>query len=151
MLPLLAQELSTSCVAACVRMALASLGFALAESDIRSRCSHSGLGMRLNQVAPGLADLPVAVEYHTDWNMDDLSDAVRQSIFPIVGIDLRYIEGLFAFHAVVVANMTSEQIIVHDPLNAQTPRTISLRAFEEAREGADRECLMIEVKKGATD
>lgn len=147
MLPLFAQELSTSCVAACVRMALAALGFSLTESEIRSRCGHSGLGMRLNQVATGLADLPVEVEYHTDWNTDDLNEALRRSIFPIVGIDLRHVEGLFAFHAVIVANVTGEQMIVHDPLNAQSPRNISLRAFDEAWESADRECITIEMKK----
>ncbi|MGH9855121.1 MAG: cysteine peptidase family C39 domain-containing protein [Blastocatellia bacterium] len=66
MLPLFAQELSTSCVAACLRMILAALGFSLTESEIRSRCGHSDLGMRLNQVAQGLDDLPVKVEYHCD-------------------------------------------------------------------------------------
>ncbi len=75
--------------------------------------------MRLNQVAAGLTELPVAVEYHTDWSIDDLADATHQSIFPIVGIDLRYIEGLFAFHAVVVAHVTREQIVVHDPCTSK--------------------------------
>lgn len=103
--------------------------------------------MRLNQVASGLTDLPVEVEYHTDWNIDDLSDAVRRAVFPIVGVDMRYIEGLFALHAFVIANVMSDQLIVHDPLNAQNPRSISLRAFEEAWESADRECVTIEMKK----
>lgn len=146
MLPLYAQELSTSCVAASVRMVLAALGYALPEAEIRSRCGHAGLGMRLNQVAPGLADLPINAEYHTDWNIDDLAAAVRQSVFPIVGIDLRFVEGLFAFHALVIANVMSDQIIVHDPRHAASPRTISLRTFEEAWERADRECLVLEMQ-----
>jgi len=145
-LPLIAQEQATGCVAACVRMVLAALGFSLSESEIRSRCDHSSLGMRLNQVAAGLTDLPVVVEYNTDWSIDDLADATRQSIFPIVGIDLRYIEGLFAFHAVVVAHVTREQIVVHDPLHVQNPRPIGLPAFAEAWESADRECLTIVTK-----
>ncbi len=147
MLPLFAQELSTSCVAACVRMALAALSFSLAESEIRSRCGHSGLGMRLNQVAQGLADLPVRAEYHTDWSIDDLTEAVRRSVFPIVGVDLRFVDGLFAFHALVIADVMSDQLIVHDPRNAHSPRNISLQTFEEAWESADRECLVIEMKQ----
>lgn len=143
MLPLFPQELSTSCVAACVRMALAALGLTLPEAEIRSRCGHTSLGMRLNQVAAGLSDLPLAVEYHTDWSLDDLDDAVCQSVFPIVGVDLRYVEGLFAFHAVVVANLTSRQLTVHDPQHAHRPRRISRQAFEEAWESAGRECLML--------
>jgi len=146
-LPLFAQELSTSCVAACLRMALASLGFSLTESEIRSRCGHSDLGMRLNQVAPGLDGLPVKVEYHTDWSIDDLIDAVRRSVFPIIGIDLRFVEGIFAFHAMVIADVMSGHVVVHDPRNPQGPRSIGLRTFEDAWESADRECLTIEMKQ----
>ncbi len=132
-------------------MVLAALGFSLTESEIRSRCGHSTFGMRLNQVAAGVTDLPVVVEYHTDWSIDDLADATRQSIFPIVGIDLRYVEGLFAFHAVVVANVASGQIVVHDPLDAQSPRSIGLHAFAEAWESADRECVTLALKINMKD
>src|SRR5574341_643479 len=128
-------------------MALAALGFSLAESEIRSRCGHSGLGMRLNQVAQGLADLPVRAEYHTDWSIDDLTEAVRRSVFPIVGVDLRFVDGLFAFHALVIADVMSDEIIVHDPRITHSPQSISLRTFEEAWESADRECLVIEMKQ----
>lgn len=115
-LPFFPQELPTSCVAACVRMVLAELGHALPEAEIRLRCDHSSLGMRLNQVAEGLADLHVVVKYETDLGLDDLRDEVRAGVTPIVGIDLRAVEGLFAFHAVVVLEITAEQVTVHDPL-----------------------------------
>ncbi len=147
MLPLYSQELSTSCVAACVRMVLAALGVALSEAEIRSGCGYSGLGMRLNQVAQGLVDLPIKAEYHTDWNLDDLTAAVRQSVFPIVGVDLRLVEGLFAFHALVITNVMSDQVLVHDPRHAFSPQTISLPTFEDAWESADRECLVLELKQ----
>lgn len=147
MLPLFAQEHSTGCVAACVRMVMADLGLSLTESEIRLRCGHSGLGMRLNQIAAGLTDFPVKIEYHTNWSLDDIADAIRQSIFPIVGVDLRYIEGLFAFHSIVVANVTKEQIVVHDPLHPQSSRVIGSQTFEEAWESADSECLVISLKQ----
>ena len=67
MLPLFPQELPTSCVAACVRMVLTSLGHRLNETDIRHRCGHTALGMRLNQVASGLEDLPIDVQHQLDW------------------------------------------------------------------------------------
>lgn len=126
---------------------MASLGFSFTESEIRLRCGHSGFGMRLNQIAAGLTDLPVTVEYHTDWSLDDIADAVRQSTFPIVGVDLRYIEGLFAFHSIVIINLTSEHIIVHDPLHSQSPRNIGLQAFAEAWESADNEGIVISLKQ----
>ncbi len=146
MLPLFPQELSTSCVAACVRMVLASLGHSLSEAEIRSRCGYSRLGMQLNQVAAGLSDLPVTVEFHNDWSVDDLADALRQSLFPIVGVDLRYIDGLFAFHAVVVSEISSRQLTIHDPRQAHSPRQISQYAFEDAWENADHECLVIRAR-----
>jgi ABC-type bacteriocin/lantibiotic exporter with double-glycine peptidase domain len=115
-LPLLAQELSTSCVAACIRMILNSYGLQLDEVTIRSRCGHTSLGMRLNQLAKGLAELPVHIEYHTDWNMDDIKETLRRGVFVIAAVDLRFIDGINAFHAVVIAEVQSDLIVVHDPL-----------------------------------
>ena len=111
MLPFFAQEFPTSCVAACVRMVLAGLGHALPESAIRTRCGYTKLGLRLSQVGSGLADLPVVVEYHIDWSLDDVNEALHRSTFPIVGIDLRPIEGTFGFHAVVVLSMSSSSVV----------------------------------------
>jgi ABC-type bacteriocin/lantibiotic exporter with double-glycine peptidase domain len=115
-LPLFSQELPTSCVAACVRMVLTGLGHPLTEVDIRDRCGQLTLGMRLNQVAKGLSDLPVAVAYELEWSLDDLVDAVRAGTNPVVGIDLRPVEGIFACHAVVIVGISDQHVLVHDPL-----------------------------------
>jgi ABC-type bacteriocin/lantibiotic exporter with double-glycine peptidase domain len=143
MLPLFGQELETSCVAACVRMVLASLGHMLTEAEIRTRCGHSRLGMRLNQIAGGLKDLPITVEYHLDWSRDDLSAAVRHEAFPIVGLDLRPIEGLFAFHAVIVVGLKSDQVVLHDPRYSNGAQLVGLPAFEMAWNNVDREAVII--------
>ncbi len=132
MLPLFAQELPTSCVAACARMVLAGLGYPLPEAHIRKRCGHTLTGMRLNQIAAGLRDLPVSVEYRIDWNLDDLAHSIQRQACPIVGIDLRPVEGVFAFHAVVVINIATDQFVVHDPLYNGAPRLIGQLAFEAA-------------------
>ena len=133
MLPLFPQELPTSCVAACVRMVLTSLGHRLSETDIRHRCGHRALGMRLNQVASGLEDLPLDVQHQLDSGLDDLADAVRAGVFPIVGIDLRPVDGIFAFYSVVV-NISTDQVVVHDPLHDEGPRRIGISAFEGSLE-----------------
>ncbi len=143
MLPLFPQELPTSCVAACVRMVLTSLGHRLNETDIRHRCGHTALGMRLNQVASGLEDLPIDVQHQLDWGLDDLADAVHADAFPIVGIDLRPVDGTFAFHAVVIVNISTDQVVVHDPLHDEGPRPIGISAFEAAWSAADREAVII--------
>src|SRR5262244_3873950 len=102
-LPLFSQELPTSCIPACVRMVLAQLGFPLTEAQIRSRCGYSRIGMSLKQVINGFQDLPILIEHHTDWSIDDISDSIRAAVFPIVGIDLRLIEGIYGLHTVVVS------------------------------------------------
>jgi ABC-type bacteriocin/lantibiotic exporter with double-glycine peptidase domain len=124
-------------------MVLAALGHTFTEAEIRSRCGHTKVGMRLSQIGAGLADLPIAVEYHMDWSLDDLSDALRGSSYPIVGIDLRPIEGLFAFHAVVLVEITSDSLLVHDSRYEQGPRTMGLTAFKAAWESAEREAVVI--------
>lgn len=143
MLPLFSQELPTSCIAACVRMVLTGLGHPVTEEDIRHRCGQLTLGMRLNQVANGLRDLPVAVAYELGWTFDDLVDALRAGTNPIVGIDLRPVEGLFAFHAVVLVGVTAEHVLVHDPRDLKGPRSIGVNTFEAAWRAADREAVII--------
>lgn len=145
MLPFFEQELSTSCVAACVRMALGGLDIALTEAEIRSRCGHKKAGMRLNQISSCLADLPVTVEYHLDWGLDDLSQTIRKSIFPIVGIDLRPIDGRFAFHAIVIVDVKSDHVLVHDPLQKTGFRPVGLIPFDAAWKAADRETVIIMI------
>jgi len=148
-------------------MVLEALGHTLTEAEIRQRCGHAKGGMRLNQVADGLKDLPVIVEYHTDWSRDDLRDAIRQTplpktllpitgidarpvddsfafhetLLPIVGVDLRPIDGTFAFHAVVVLDLIGDGVRVLDPLQGE--RTIGLASFEAAWNNADHEVVVI--------
>ena len=124
-------------------MVLAGLGHVLPEAATRTRCGYSKLGLRLSQVGSGLADLPIVVEYHIDWNLDDLREALDRSTFPIVGIDLRPVEGMFGFHAVVVLSVSSSSVVVLDPLPNQGTRTIGLAAFEMAWIEAEGEALTI--------
>jgi hypothetical protein len=143
-LSLFAQELPTSCVAACVRMILHSYGFQLNELTIRLRCGHTNLGMRLNQLANGLAELPFNIEYHTDWNIYDIKETLQRGVFVIAAIDLRFIDGINAFHAVVIAEVQSDLIVAHDPLPPPARREISWQTFVRAWESADQQCVMFE-------
>lgn len=113
-------------------MVLAGLGHSLSEADIRHRCGHTAVGTTLNQISNGLRDIPVVVEYQIDWGLEDLTDVVRSGGWPIVAIDLRPVEGVFAFHAVVVVEITRDQMLVHDPLHVAGPRPIGQATFEIA-------------------
>ena len=93
-------------------------------------------------MASGLEDLLIDVQHQLDWGLDDLADAVHADAFPIVGIDLRPVDGTFAFHAVVI-NISTDQVVVHDPLHDEGPRPIGISAFEAAWSAADREAVII--------
>lgn len=124
-------------------MVLTGLQHPFSEADIRRRCGHTSLGMQLSGIADGLRDIPVSVEYQIERDLDDLVHAVQRHAWPIVGIDLRPIDGIFAFHAVVVSSITSDHVIVHDPLHQAGPRSIGQLAFKAAWNAADREVLII--------
>lgn len=114
------------------------------EAEIRLRCRHTSVGMRLNRIAGGLSDLPIVVEHSIDWGLDDLSDCIRAETHPIVAVDLRPIDGVFAFHAVV--GIEQNQLLVHDPLYQSGLRSIGLSAFETGWASADREAVLITSK-----
>jgi len=99
--------------------------------------------MQLCKIADGLSDLPVIVEDQIDWGLDDLIDIVRAGVFPIVALDLRHVDGVFAFHAVVVVDRTQDSLVLHDPLHPPSSRAIGLPAFEAAWNAAEREAVTI--------
>src|SRR5574341_2468110 len=115
MLPIYEQEQPASCVPACVRMVFAAHSLQLIEEEIRTRCRQTLIGLTLADVPKGISNLPLVATMHNDWSIDDLRDETRQSNYPIVGIDLRPIDGRFAYHAVVIAKIDSNKITVHDP------------------------------------
>lgn len=127
-------------------MVLAGLGHPLTESQIRFRCQHTSVGMRLNQIDNGLRDLPVIVEHRSDWGVDDLSDLVRVRAYPIVAVDLRPIDGVFAFHAMVVVGVGHDRLLVHDPRHQSGSSSIGLSGFEAGWSGADREAVIITAR-----
>ena len=81
--------------------------------------------------------------YRIRSSLDFLVQAVRRNAWPIVGIDLRPIEGIFAFHAVVVVGISSDQVVVHDPLYQAGTRSVGQVAFITAWTAADREVVII--------
>ena len=80
---------------------------------------------------------------HNDWSIDDLRDETRRSNYPIVGIDLRSIDGRFAYHAVVILKVESNKITVHDPEPGKGLREMNVTTFGAAWKGAGQQVLLI--------
>lgn len=94
-----AQEHPASCVAACVRMVLASLGEALTEAQVRQVVGHTRLCIALSSAHAGLVQAGVAAVFHGDWNLADLRDSVRRNQYPIVGVERHLLGYQPASHA----------------------------------------------------
>ncbi len=140
-----AQEFISSCVAACVRMVLNGLGASRDEAQVRQLIGYTRTGISLAAAQARLAAAGAAAEWHADWSLTDLRDAVHAGQHPIVGVERHLLGYSRAFHAVVVVQITSTTVELLDPLDGPAPRRYGCVAFIEAWESAGREVLLIET------
>ena len=140
-----AQELQSSCVAACVRMVLEGLGVPVAEAWVRRLIGHTRLGASLTVAQMKLSNAGAMAQQHENWNLDDLRDALRAGYHPIVGVERHLLGYPRAFHAVVLVDITSTAVSALDPLDGPEPRRYGEAAFVSAWEMAGREVLVIET------
>ena len=143
MLTWYAQELPSSCVAACVRMVFGALGQPLAELPVRRLLGHTALGVSLAVAHTRLAQADADAAWHDAWNLDDLRDAVRHGSYPIVGVERQPLGYMRALHALVVVSVTSANVTALDSLDGPEPRSYGIAAFVLAWELAGREALVI--------
>ena len=139
------EELLSSCVAACVRMVLHSLGDSRDEAQVRQLIGYTRMGVSLAAAQARLAAAGSTTEWSTDWNLTDLRDAVRAGHYPIVGVERHLLGYPRAFHAVVIVQVTSATVEILDPLDGPAPCQYGVAAFSEAWELAGREALLIET------
>lgn len=137
------QETETSCVAACVRMVLSSFGETWTEADLREILGNSRLGITLTKAQAMLLEAGANIELDTNLNLDDLRDYTRRSIFPIVGVERHILGFQPASHAVIVVEISSENVIIFDPLEDEKPKIFSRETFKTAWKLAGKEALLI--------
>ena len=138
-----AQEHPASCVAACLRMVLASFGQHRSESEIRHLLGNPRFGMTLTQAADRLLGAGAVAQWHADWGVDDLRACLCDGGFPIVGIERRFFGYPSATHAVVVTMMRSVDVEMLDPLLGSAPYVTQLDTFVTAWQSAGQEALVV--------
>jgi hypothetical protein len=126
-------------------MVLEELGALVAEAQVRHLIGHTRLGVSLAIAQRKLSNAGAVVQRHEDWNLDDLRDALRAGYYPIVGVERHLLGYPRAFHAVVLAEITSTAIAALDPLDGPDLRHYGEAAFMSAWEIAGREVLVIET------
>ena len=124
-------------------MILAAYGLEFDESSLRKRChwtpTYSVLSSDVVAAAQALGFTRSREEY--DLRLHDLRDAIRQGLFPIVGVDLSAY-GRFGHHAQVIASVSSRGVMIQDPLQGQFVSNLFI--FEEAWGEADYLTILIE-------
>ena len=142
--PFYKQETDNSCLPACLRMVLAAYEVEMDESFLRKRCNwtstYSVLSSDVVAAAQALGFTRSREEY--DLRLHDLRDAIRQGIFPIVGVELSSY-GRFGHHAQVIASVSRRGVMIQDPLQGQF--VSNLFTFEEAWGAADYLTILIET------
>lgn len=139
-----AQQHLTSCVAACVRMVLASLGETWSETQVRRVIGHARLGITLVAANARLVQAGATAMLHDDWSLDDLRDALRQGQCPIVGVERHPLGYPAASHAIVLLSATSGEVEALDPLEGPQAQRYGVPAFELAWKLSGKEVLIIE-------
>ena len=125
-------------------MVLCGFGSNCTEADVRRLIGSSRLGVSLAAAATRLGEEGAKIELHSDWNIDDLRDALRAGLAPIAGVERYPLGYASSFHAIVLVNLGGTTITAMDPLEGPGPRNYGPRAFELAWEMAGREVLVIE-------
>lgn len=139
------QEHQASCVAACVRMALAGFGQYLDESEVRRLLGNPRFGLTMGTAASRLLAASVLVEHHADWGLDDLRDSVKAGDYPIVGVERRLFGYASAAHAVILL-VVQQEVQFLDPLIGPAPQVYHLNTFEQAWKIAGKEALILQSR-----
>jgi len=125
-------------------MVLCGFGLNCSEADVRRLIGSSHLGVSLAMAYTRLVEEGAKMELHSDWNIDDLRDASRAGLAPIVGVERYPLGYASSFHAIVLVNLGRTTVTAFDPLEGPGTRDYGPRAFELAWEMAGREVLVIE-------
>ena len=113
------QETRYSCVPACLRMVLGNFGVDISESALRTRCDCTPYGTDALMAVDAARALGFVKTAKYTLTLEELKTVVRSGHCPIVFVDLNPIDGLDAIHAMVVVDVSEQEIVVLDPLQGE--------------------------------
>src|SRR6266487_3966868 len=113
------QERRYSCVPACLRMVLGSFGVDISESALRTRCDCTPYGTDALMAVDAARALGFVKTAQYTLSLEELKTAVRDGHCPIVFVDLNPLDGLDAIHAMVVFELSEQEVVVLAPLQGE--------------------------------
>ena len=114
--PLYNQETGYSCAPACLRMVLESFGTITTEEQLRSLCDCKSTGTDALSIVDAAKSLGFSGTRKHSLTFEELREAVRDGLFPILYIRAALSEGQkYQTHAVVVDSIDPGGIHLVDP------------------------------------
>ena len=123
------QETPDSCAVACLRSVLHFCGHVADEATLRALCGTSSSGTLSDDLVKCARGL--GFEAHKEYSkLEMLEQHLSAGRFPILYVNLVFIDGTDSIHAVIATGMQSQFIHIIDPLEGE--RVLPLPAFEKS-------------------
>ena len=100
-------------------MVLGSFGVDISESELRTRCDCTPYGTDALMAVDAVRALEFVKTAKYTLSLAELRTVVTDGHYPIVFVDLNPIDGLDAIHAMVVVEVSEQEIVVLDPLQGE--------------------------------
>jgi ABC-type bacteriocin/lantibiotic exporter with double-glycine peptidase domain len=100
-------------------MVLGSFGVDLSESALRSRCDCTPYGTDALMAVDAACVLGFVKTAKYTFSLEELKTVVREGHCPIVFVDLNPLDRLDAIHAMVVVDVSEQEVVVLDPLQGK--------------------------------
>ena len=108
------QEKPYSCAVACLKMILNFYGLTIDEKTIREKCKTTTLGTYADDLIKCARELGFeAKKEYTDFN--SLKESLNSKIFPIVYVNLLFLERINCTHAVIIEELGNDYVRILDP------------------------------------
>jgi ABC-type bacteriocin/lantibiotic exporter with double-glycine peptidase domain len=123
-----------ACLPACVRMVLASFGAKYSEAKLATVLGSYEFGTPSSRVQR-LSKLRYHVQYRV-FSLEELQASLKQGLYPIVFVDADFLPwaDFSGFHALVLVEITSSEVVLFDPAQEEAPSRLLLDGFLAAWE-----------------
>jgi len=127
--PFYKQETPDSCAVACLRSVLHFYDHVADEASLREMCGATSSGTLADDVVKCAHTLSFEAQKEYT-NLELLQQHLAANRFPILYINLLFIDGIDSVHAVVATELQDQFLRVIDPLEGE--RSFPLPAFESS-------------------
>ena len=135
------QEKIYSCAVACLKMIMEYFGKNIEEAELRMLCKTTEFGTYADDMVSCARELGFNVEKRY-LSVDDLKKLTEKGVFPIVYVNTYVLNGIFATHAIIVEDVTDEEVLIIDP--AEGRKKTSLEIFKRIWDFCNNLAIVIE-------